>query len=251
MKQREAFNEREFLDFARSYLSEAFPNPERTGCPPDDALRQLARHPLQSDLSLTDHLTCCSPCFKAYMGYLGELKAEMVLQQRERRIIWVRRSAAVVAIAAVLVIVFYLFFPRRNNEHIIAPRTPAPTTPGNPPQAPVVATYVPVMIDLSNAAPQRGAKPRKSGEPTIIPANSLIDLTVRLPLGSELRRYSVSLNSKQDVLWSESIQAQRQSGDTVLRASVDFRHIPVGVYDLRVASRGKHLSAAVSITASP
>ena len=34
--------EDELLVFARSYLSDAFPNPERTDCPPDDALRSMA-----------------------------------------------------------------------------------------------------------------------------------------------------------------------------------------------------------------
>ena len=43
---RDAFGEDgELLAFARFYLSEAFPNPERTGCPPDDTLRLLAFRP--------------------------------------------------------------------------------------------------------------------------------------------------------------------------------------------------------------
>ena len=47
MKDRTHFEKKdnELLDFARTYLSESFPNPERQGCPPDGALRSLALTP--------------------------------------------------------------------------------------------------------------------------------------------------------------------------------------------------------------
>ena len=77
MKDRRALkkNERAFLDFARSYLSEGFPNPDREGCPPDDALRSLAFNPGSSQLEVTEHLAACSPCFRRYSELLDELKA--------------------------------------------------------------------------------------------------------------------------------------------------------------------------------
>jgi hypothetical protein len=34
----------EFLRFAKSYLSEAFPNPQRIGCPPDWELIRMSEH---------------------------------------------------------------------------------------------------------------------------------------------------------------------------------------------------------------
>src|ERR1700687_5502725 len=78
-KKRRVFErEQDLLDFTRSYLSEDFPNPERKGCPPDDALRVLASRPIQSDESISDHLTCCSPCFNAYMAHLAHAGAEAV-----------------------------------------------------------------------------------------------------------------------------------------------------------------------------
>ncbi len=101
--------------FARSYLSDAFPNPERTGCPPDDALRLMAIRPLESDESISEHLTCCSPCFNAYMGHLAQAKAKI------RRTRLIRRSAAAIGIAAILVIVAYVFLAKHRNAPIIAP----------------------------------------------------------------------------------------------------------------------------------
>lgn len=59
MKQR--FDNDEFLEFADSYLREAFPNPARTGCPADEELQKLAEDPRQADLSLTQHISFCYP----------------------------------------------------------------------------------------------------------------------------------------------------------------------------------------------
>src|SRR2546426_6834369 len=66
---------KELLDFARSYLSEAFPNPDRQGCPPDAALRSLAFNPTEGEPAVTEHLAACSPCFRRYGELLTELKA--------------------------------------------------------------------------------------------------------------------------------------------------------------------------------
>jgi hypothetical protein len=73
-RERREFNEEEFLRFAKAYLSEAFPNPERTGCPPDSELIGLAEHPLAADPYVSDHLGLCSPCFNRYGEILAELK---------------------------------------------------------------------------------------------------------------------------------------------------------------------------------
>lgn len=56
---------KELLEFARSYLSEAFPKPQRIGCPSDWE-------------SISDHLTFCLPCFNRCMEILGELKRRLM-----------------------------------------------------------------------------------------------------------------------------------------------------------------------------
>jgi hypothetical protein len=69
------FDDPEFLSFAKSYLSEAFPNPQRIGCPPDSQLQQMAEQPVEvRDAATSDHLTRCSPCFNRYMEILANLK---------------------------------------------------------------------------------------------------------------------------------------------------------------------------------
>jgi hypothetical protein len=247
-KERNPFDEREFLNFARSYLSKAFPNPERTGCPPDEALKLLAIRPMQTDESVVEHLGCCSPCFMEYMTSLARAKAEIGQRQAIRSSVWSRRFVIAFGVAAILVIAPYLFITTRRTEPIVALRAPVPiTAPGNQAQT-ETAMYVPAVIDLSNAAPTRGTEQGTAGAVSqIIPWGPPLDLTLRLPLGSEERLYSIALLSLGEIVWSESARARRQSGDTVLRLRADFSHVPAGEYDLQVASAGRRLTVPVLI----
>ncbi len=247
--EREAFGkENELLVFARSYLSDAFPNPERTGCPPDEALRLMAIRPLESHESVSEHLTCCSPCFNAYMGYLVQAKAKI------RRTTLIRRAAAALSIAAILVVVAYVFLAKRRSAPIVAPGNPAPiTTPGRPDQTQTTAMYVPVLIDLSSASPTRGSKQGTARSvPQVIPSGTPVALSLRLPLGSKERLYLITLRSGRNIVWSESMQARRENGDTLLRVHADFRDLRTENYNLQVSSAGRRLSVPVLIkTALP
>lgn len=69
------FSEAEFFGFAKSYLSEAFPNPQRVGCPPDSDLQRMAEQPVEArDAAANEHLTRCSPCFNRCMEILATLR---------------------------------------------------------------------------------------------------------------------------------------------------------------------------------
>jgi len=247
-KTRRVFDrEQDLLGFARSYLSEAFPNPERQACPPDNALRVLAFGPIQSDESISAHLTCCSPCFNAYMAHVARARAEDVQSRRIRRATWIRRSLVTVGVSLVLMIAVYVFFTGRSRGPSVTRRTPASTgNPGRPTQA--TAMYVPVLLDLSNASPVRGLDQSKSSTSRqVIPSSPLIDLTLQLPLGSEARGYSVILRSNRHVVWSDSAQAHLENGQTLLHMHADFTHVRVGNYDLVVVSKGFRLTVPVVV----
>jgi hypothetical protein len=80
---RREIDEREFLEFAKSYLSEAFPNPQRLGSPTDWELIRMSEHPkAELHAAIGEHLRYCSPCFRRYMEILGELKRRMTKSQR-------------------------------------------------------------------------------------------------------------------------------------------------------------------------
>jgi hypothetical protein len=205
---------------------------------------------MQSDASTGEHLTFCSPCFTAYMAHLAAAKAKVIQRQRIRRAVWIRRSATGLGFAAILVIAVYVFITKRRTEPIVVPRVPAPiTAPGNPVHT-QAAMYVPVLIDLSNSSPTRGSTQGTAvSVPQIIPSGSSLDLTLRLPLGSDERLYSITLRSRRHIVWSESTQAGRQNGDMLLRVRADFSHLPSGHYDLQVASKngGHRMTVTVLI----
>ena len=79
---RREISEEEFREFAKSYLSEGFPNPKRIGCPSDWKLIEMSERPSEEKhASISEHLTFCSPCFNRYMEILGELKRRMREQE--------------------------------------------------------------------------------------------------------------------------------------------------------------------------
>lgn len=241
--------EQDLLDFTRSYLSEDFPNPERRGCPSDDALRVLASGAILSGESISNHVTSCSPCFNAYIAHIADARAQRVQSHKMRRANWIRRSLVTAVVAVMLMIAIYLFFPRWHGDRIAAPRTPAPSgNPGTPPQVPTTAMYVPVLIDLSNASPVRGANQSEAGpSPQVIPSTPLIDFTLQLPIGSEARGYSVMLSSNRHRVWSDSARAHLENGQMLLHVRADFTHVRVGNYDLTVISKGFRLTVPVAV----
>jgi hypothetical protein len=246
-KRRVSEREQDLLEFARSYLSEAFPNPGRKGCPPEDTLRLFSKRPTESAESLSSHLTCCSPCFNAYMAHLAQAKAELVESERIRRATWIRRSLVTAGVIAILVIALYALLNRRHIEPTVAPRRPEPVgNPATPFQVPATATYVPVLVDLSNASPVRGLnQDEATPSPQVIPSSPLMNLNLLLPLGSKETRYSVRLSSGPDVVWSGLAPAHPENGQMLLQMHADFSDIPPGNYDLVVVSKGFRLTVPV------
>src|SRR2546427_5810846 len=133
---------KDLLDFARSYLSEAFPNPDRQGCPPDAALRSLAFNPTAGEPAMTEHLAACSPCFMRYSEFLTELKSQ---REKEKRLSWAKISvwtnahpvlAATAALCLLLIAIGVGFLVRLTQQPNTPPpdahRKPNPTEPHSP-----------------------------------------------------------------------------------------------------------------------
>src|SRR5581483_1698217 len=192
--------DRDFLKFGRAYLSEAFPNPERKGCPPDPMLRLLAHRPQETDFVIADHVTCCSPCFIAYMAHLEHAKIEGRETSKNRDTIWVSRLVLVMSVACLVAIAISVFLMKWRGQHTIAPRAPTPINKHeNVDQKSAAAIYVPVLIDLTKATPTRGmGQAAAISQLPVLPSHSRVDLTLRLPLGSEPMSYSIRLLSRRN-----------------------------------------------------
>jgi hypothetical protein len=245
---------KDFLAFARSYLSDAFPNPDRQGCPPDEALQSLAVKPSESENAITEHIASCSPCFKRYSELLTEVRLQ---RATDRALFWKRifdwpRTHPLLVGAAVACALFiaigvgllWIRFSVPNPPPLDTHQTPSPTSPVNP-----TVAYSPFTLDLTNISPIRGSKPPTIGSqrPVRVPGAPL-DLTVSLPLGSEEQAYSVSLRAAGRTFWSNSARAHLNKGQIAIRLQADFRQVPAGNYNLEVESAaGVRLSQPVSI----
>jgi hypothetical protein len=245
--------EQDLLKFAHSYLAEGFPNPLRSGCPPDDDLRILAKHPTESDVSVINHLTCCSPCFKSYMACLGRERTRVGTPQQIRPGRRKRVSLVTAGIAFVSAITIYLFLSHYHHN-AVTPGSMEPTSQSTvPAQVPGIGMYPSVLVDLGAASPTRGTRQGQvSLSPQVIPSDSPVQLVLVLPLGTEGGAYSVRLTFSREVVWSTRAQAIEKNGQTLLRMQADFSHIPSGLYDLIATSRERRFTVPVLLkTVSP
>jgi hypothetical protein len=241
-KKRAMITERHLLRFARSYLSEAFPNPGRQGCPSPDALRALAEHSTRSEGLISSHLSVCSACFNTYLACLERARLRM---QRVRR---VQRIEISLTAAIVLSLVCFLLITRYRR-----PETPSRTegrsaqTPSSL-QMPATTTAVPVLIDLGNASAVRGA-PDVERNPTlpVIPSSPSVNLILKLPFGSEDRNYSIRLNSRGSAVWLLTAKPHFNHGQALLHTHADFSQVSPGKYELVVVAKYSRVSVPVLV----
>src|SRR6266851_4308206 len=247
---------RELLDFARSYLSEAFPNPDRQGCPPDAALRSLAFNPRESESTVTEHLAVCSPCFRRYTELLAELKSQQRAEERSswtRISVWSRAHPLLVG-AALVFVLFIAIGASLLLNRIRVPNPPPLDTHRGPnsvqPVNPEVA-YSPFSLDLSALSPVRGAESATGTQRRVHVPSSPLDLTLTLPLASPEGHYDLKLTSGSETVWLKSAQAHLLKGKTLIQVEVDFRQIPARNYNFEVlSSSGIRLVQPVSIQAA-
>src|SRR6266851_9775802 len=258
MKDRRPFEkkDKDLLDFAHSYLSEAFPNPDRQGCPPDAALRSLSLSPTESEPTVTEHLAACSPCFRRYAELLAQLKSQRAAEEKlswARVATWSRSHPVLVGAALVCALLIAigagLLLNRirvPNPPPLDTHRAPNPVQPLNPEVA-----YSPFSLDLSALSPVRGAG-SATGTQRRVPVPSLpLDLTLTLPLASPEGHYDLKLTSGSETVWSKSAQAHLLKGKTLIQVEADFRQTRTGNYNLEVqSSTGIRLVQPVSIQAA-
>jgi hypothetical protein len=246
---------KELLDFARSYLSEAFPNPDRHGCPPDAALRSLAFNPRESEPTVTEHLATCSPCFMRYSELLGELKSQPRVEPRlsfTRISEWSKAHPVLAGTAALCMLLIVIGvglllhgIRQPNTPPMDTHRKPNPTEPLNP-----TVAYSPFSLDLSALSPVRGSESAGTQRRVPVPGSPL-DLTLTLPLASAEGRYDLRLTAGSETVWSKSAHAHLIKGKTLIQVQGDFRQIRTGNYNLEVqSSTGIRLVQPVSIQAA-
>ena len=213
--------EQEFIAAAARVLRTGFPNPERTGCPPQEGLQSVARKERGSveSQNILEHLTCCSECFTEYEGLL----------RKER----VSKSLRILALCASLLITVGLavWFYAFRGESGLQPPKPVIVQKEPPPQAPPTPFQV-ALVDLRNRSPVRGEQGSPSDSTVVasLPTRRL-DLSVYLPIGSEEGQYEIQiLREAETPLVALSGSATLKDHNVVLRLRTDLTGLDPGRY---------------------
>ncbi|MBC7929142.1 MAG: hypothetical protein H7Z38_01080 [Rubrivivax sp.] len=77
----------EIVAFAQAYYATEFPNGERRGCPPADALRKAACSGTLPDAQLRAHLFNCSECFRSFRSARISHSPRTVAGETRRRVL--------------------------------------------------------------------------------------------------------------------------------------------------------------------
>jgi hypothetical protein len=211
----EARNERDLLRAAKKALPEEFPNPERLGCPDPSTLQAIAVHELSTpDIDdWVDHIATCSQCFAAYNAYRNAYTS-----RRNRR-----RVGALVAAFAVLLASWLLgrkvLFPTEHHPEQIAESTPRTA-----------------ILDFRNRTSDRSVQDSPKVPPEIPHlSQSLLNVQIRLPLGTEDGQYSLEFrNSGGGIAVRTTGTAVWDGTNETLSARIDLRAIEPGRYTLAI-----------------
>jgi len=229
-------NEEKLLSFARSYLADGFPNPERTGCPSSQALQRLAKQPTQADLSITEHLSCCSSCFREYQELLAGLRADHHSMSAKHGILPLTSISiyvgAGVALFAAALFCFVLWRSHRREAFPITAQTR--TSPALRIETFATNSYVPFILDMRDSSQVRGFK--RQPRPVVKVPGSHLDVSVYLPIGSDVGTYNVSLKSANKTVWSGVAITAMKDRIAVAEFNIDLSSCAPGNYALTLSS---------------
>ena len=197
-------------------FAHANPNPERTGCPSDEVLQQLASRQRPIADPAYEHLAQCSPCYRTFRAFQREQRSP---PHQAHRHAWRWPAAAVVAGLAVLTV----WFVRSNRQ-------------GGPPRD---TRDVQMQMDLRNyAVARRDTVPPP--QPPLPAMRARLDLTLLLPVGSEAGDYDLQvLDATERAHRSATGEARIENHVTTLRTHIDLRGLTSGTYRLALRRRGE------------
>src|SRR5260370_13935071 len=238
MRQRHTvtMNEEKLLSFARSYLADGFPNPERRGCPSSQALQRLAKQPTQADLSITEHLSCCSSCFREYQELLAGLRLEKPSMSARHGILHLTSISiyvgAGVALFSAAAFCFVLWRSHRREAFPITAQTR--TSPAPRIACRKTSSCIPFVLDMRDSSQVRGSK--RQPRPAVKVRRTPLRVSVYLPMGSDVGMYRASLTSAHKKVWSGVATTAMTYGIAVAEFNLDVSSYPPGGYTLKLSS---------------
>jgi hypothetical protein len=214
------------------FFLEAFPNPQRKGCPGEATIKALAEDRLPRDDQARFHLASCSECYSEYRHYRQDwteykqqradalphapaARTPIKTAQRSEKISW--------AVAAIVVIFAILIFRIER-----------------PPSASLLQTaskMVAANVDLFDAPTLRGIGGEDGAAPlqaVSLPA-AIVHLSITLPRFSESGEYVIAVSKDragQQLIAKGSGNAIDNDGKVGVNVTLDLRKATAGAYFL-------------------
>ncbi len=237
-------NEKPLNDF----LLEAFPNPERIGCPDDETLKAYAEDRLPPGSPVLPHVSSCSECYREYLHYRQDWKdskgtasdakpasvSEPIPSYPPKQQPRSEKSSRGWAIAAGLLVILGggLFFAVEHRS--TAPAGALVATDAAP---------VPVNVNLYDAVTTRGSSDEPTPLQQVSLPSSIVNLSVTLPRFSESGPYQVLVSkdrAAKEVVARGVGQASEADKKVTLTVSLDLRHAAPGMYFLATVRGSDH-----------
>lgn len=206
-------------------LSNANPNPARSGCLPRATLSELA----QRRRSLRDpgwqHLLKCSPCYRDFLA-LREERARLPLPLAP----WRGRRLAAIALVLLSIAAAGSFWLYRGQSQMPM-TTPTPSASLTPVQQ--------AEIDLRKHVVMRSEQDARDELPPVPIPIGIVELTLLLPVGSEPGQYEIQLlDANLTSRASARGVGERRNYVVTVKATMDTRSIVAGRYQLAVRREG-------------
>nr|AOS95247.1 hypothetical protein [uncultured bacterium] len=216
-------------DLMKDFLLEAFPNPERKGCPDDKTIKALAEDKLPPGHPARLHVGSCSECYAEYRHFRQDWEeANVTTAFFDRSKVKPSRQFKAVpwAVAAALLLMFgggYVAFRHYQSAPVARPQL-ASVEPVN------------VSVDLSESGTVRGPAVETTPLPETSLPSSVVNLALVLPRFSDTGHYIVNVSrdkSGAQIVASGSGNAVKEDGGKVsLKVTLDLRAAQPGAYFL-------------------
>ncbi len=209
---------KEFDPLKQAFL-DAFPNPDRVGCPDQKTLKAIGRKHLPLNHPAQIHVSGCSPCFKEVLEYQAQWQTN---RRRTHILLAVAGLLSIAALAKWWETKIYNVPTQTVASHVALPSPQKRVIPE-------VATLV--ALNFHQIARQRGADAVRVEKAQHIPAR-LVTLNITLPIGSDDGQYQVEIRTRDNQVFKRASGSSRiENGNTVLTVpNLELSSIPAGHY---------------------
>ena len=220
-------------DLMKNFLLEAFPNPERKGCPDENKLKALAEDRLPANDPARLHLGSCSECYAEYLHYRQDWeeskhgKSPLKFEESVSKTLPIssrHRFRLPLSIAATVLVMCggIVAYRLQHTTHVAGVQMAS--------SKPVSAT-----VDLFNAPTLRGVEEDSTPlEEVSLPA-AVVQLSITLPRFSQSGQYEVTVSKDRagkQLVAKGAGTAFEGDGKVSVRVTLDLRAAKAGAYFL-------------------